>query len=116
MAVPYNLYVEQGADFYHELFLHDDSGNRLDLTNYTARSQFRRSYRSSTYTNFVLEIGNQALDVERGRIIFRLADTATIDLRPGRYVFDLEIESDDGNVIRVVEGIVTISPNVTRAP
>lgn len=114
MAVSYNLFVEQGADFYHELFVYDDDGDLLNLTGYEARAQFRRSYRSETATDFDIEIGDQEVVENRGKIILRLEDADSMELRPGRYVYDLEIESTAGNVIRVVEGIVTLSPNVTR--
>jgi hypothetical protein len=38
----------------------------------------------------------------------------TANLTPGRQIFDLVITSPTGIVTRVVEGIIVISPGVTR--
>ena len=43
-----------------------------------------------------------------------LSSSATGSLTAGRYVYDVEITSDAAVVSRVVEGIVTVNPQVTR--
>ena len=49
-----------------------------------------------------------------GQINFTLSATQTGALEEGRYVYDVEV-TKDGIVTRVVEGLVTISPQVTTA-
>ena len=43
-----------------------------------------------------------------------MSDETTANIRAGRYVYDVEIEYPTGSVERIFEGIVTVSPNVTR--
>jgi hypothetical protein len=40
------------------------------------------------------------------------ANTALI--KAGRYLFDLETQDTNGNVVRVLEGIITVNPRITR--
>jgi hypothetical protein len=35
-------------------------------------------------------------------------------MEPGRYLYDVEITSSEGEVSRVVEGVVTVTPGITR--
>ena len=37
-------------------------------------------------------------------------------MSPGRYVYDIDTIDASGNVTRVVEGILTITPAVTQLP
>ena len=40
--------------------------------------------------------------------------TSTAGLTPGQYVYDVEIESSAGTVTRLLEGTVTVNPEVTK--
>lgn len=110
MAGFVELTLEQGATFSTQVSVKDANGSSLDLTNFTARSQMRKSYYSSNYSSFTVTIPNP----QTGNINMSMSSTNTANLSPGRYVFDLEIESNSNDVTRVIEGIVTVLPNVTR--
>ena len=43
-----------------------------------------------------------------------LTPEQTSALKAGRYVYDVEISSGGGVKTRVVEGIVTVNPGITR--
>ena len=49
-----------------------------------------------------------------GKINLTANPTATAAVEEGIYVYDLEIESSAGNVTRILEGQVTVTPEVTR--
>ena len=49
-----------------------------------------------------------------GQITLSLTDVQTGALNEGRYVYDLVITDAGGEKTRVVEGIATIKPSVTR--
>jgi hypothetical protein len=49
-----------------------------------------------------------------GQINLTLDNTVTNDIEPGRYMYDVEITSAGGGKTRVVEGIVTVTPGITR--
>jgi hypothetical protein len=86
------------------------NGSPTNLTNYTAAAQLRKSYYSSTATDFTVSISNAAA----GEISMTLTAANTANLTPGRYVYDLLITSPTSVKTRVVEGIATILPSVTR--
>ena len=110
MAVISNLAVDQGTNVTVTLSVTDDTGSARDLTGYTGRAQLRRSYYSTTNTAFTVSIN----DPTSGVVILSLNATQTANLKAGRYVYDVELVSNSYSVERVVEGIVTVYPEVTK--
>jgi hypothetical protein len=104
------ILIEAGATFATEVTVTDANGLPLNLSNYQARAQLRKSYYSMTAVNFATEI----TDSSAGIISLGITAANTANIRAGRYVYDVEIENDNGVVTRIFEGIATVSPNVTR--
>lgn len=114
MANVKNLIIDQGTTYSLTITVSDANGNELDLTGYTLRSQLRKSYGSSSYTAFTV---TPAQDPTTGQLTISLTATQTSALKAGRYVYDVEIVSpviDGSEVTRVLEGIITVTPEVTR--
>ena len=111
MATISNLFIDQGADFTTTVTINDSTGSALDLTNYTALAMVRKSYASTTATTFTSTF---ASDRTTGQITISLTDTQTAALESGRYVYDLIITDASGTKTRVVEGIATVNPSVSR--
>jgi len=111
MATVRNLTIDQGSSFSISIELSDLLGNPLDLSDYTIQAQMRKSYGSNSYTAFTTSAGE---DPTNGELTLTLTNTQTSALRAGRYVYDIEIEDSDEIVTRVLEGIVTVTPEVTR--
>ena len=109
MATKANLIIDQGATFSTSINLTDTDDVPVDLTNYTGAAQIRKHYTSSTYTPFVVTLTGNT-----GVVILSLSANATANLSPGRYVYDCEITGNTGYVSRVLEGLITVSPQVTR--
>ena len=86
-------------------------GQALNLTGYSVLAQLRKSHTSSTATAFGTSISSAA----DGIIELSLTDTASAAISDGRYVWDLIITDGAGDIIRVVEGIATIRPSVSRS-
>lgn len=111
MATNANLYVDAGADYYNSITVLDDSGQPLDLSTYTAKSQIRKSYGSSTAYNFNAEV----YDAPNGVIRIHLSATESEALSGGRYLYDIEITQTNTNIkIRVIEGLVIVNPQITQ--
>lgn len=110
MADFVEILIEAGATFTTEVTVADANGLPLNLSNYQARAQLRKSYYSTTAVNFTTHIP----DASAGIISLGISAANTANIRAGRYVYDVEIESDTGVVTRIFEGIATVSPNVTR--
>lgn len=110
MATSANLIIDQGSDFSSTITLKNQNGTPMDLTNFTVKSQFRKSYRSSQATDFVCSV----LDATSGKIFLKLPAESSSGLMAGRFLFDIEISSTAGHKFRVLEGIVTITPEITQ--
>lgn len=103
--------IEAGATFSVEVTIKNDNGIGRNLTNHSVTSQLRKSYYSSTATDFTISV----LDTANGVVSMGLSSANTANLKAGRYVFDVELNDSSNNVItRIFEGIATVSPNVTR--
>jgi hypothetical protein len=70
----------------------------------------RKSYGSSTAYSFTAEV----YDAATGRIRIRLSASQSELIPTGRYLYDIEITSSTGTKKRVVEGIVTVTPQITQ--
>lgn len=109
MATKTNLVIDQGATFSTNLTLTDENGDPLVLSGYTANSQIRKWYSSSS----AAATFSTSINVESGVITLSLTANQTSNLISGRYVYDVEINSGS-EISRIVEGIVTVTPQVTR--
>lgn len=114
-AADYDLLIEQGATLSQSFVWTDSSGAAINLIGYTARMQVRSSVTSAT-TLLELTTENGGITITGGSGTVTLTQTATqtaaYTWRQG--VYDLELVSGGGVVTRLVQGSVTVSPEVTR--
>lgn len=111
MSAKANIIIKQGSDFSTSMTMTDDSGFPSDLSGYTGAGQIRKHYTSETFTNLEILFSADRTD---GVITIGLGRTATEAMEPGRYVYDVEITSSANTRTRLVEGLVTLTPQVTR--
>jgi hypothetical protein len=111
MAQFVELDLDQGTDFSFNLDLTKDDGSVVDVTDYSFSSSLRKSFYSTTTTaSFVVEI----IDAANGSVNLSLTAATTANIKAGRYLFDVK-QTDDSNVkTRLMEGIVTVNPQVTK--
>jgi len=109
MAIKTNITVDQGADVSFTFNVKDSMANTINLSGYTAKAQFRKYYTSSKYYEFTATV-----HTNEGSITLSANSTYTNTIPSGRYVFDCEVTSNSGVRTRLVEGIVTVTPQVTR--
>ena len=111
MASISNIFIDQGADFTTTLTINHSTGSALNLTNFTAIAQIRKSPSSSTSVSFTTAFVDPRTT---GQITISLTDTQTTAIEAGRYNYDVLITSGTGTKTRVVEGIATVNPSVSR--
>lgn len=111
MAAVANLSIDQGATFTSDITVKDINGSVFDLTGYTAVAKMAKGY-SSTRTRTTITT-TFAEDRTSGILTISLTNTQTAALDPERYVYDVEITSSTGKVTRVIEGIITVRPEVS---
>jgi hypothetical protein len=110
MAAFSEIVIEQGATFNTTINVEDTAGAAINLFGYTANSMMRKSYYSSSATTITSTVTGTA----NGEVTLNVSAANTAALTPGRYVYDVIITSPTSVVTRVVEGIVTVLPSVTR--
>tara|TARA_Y100000389_G_C17471490_1_gene531697 strand:+ start:28992 stop:29318 length:327 start_codon:yes stop_codon:yes gene_type:complete len=108
MAAVHNLYIDQGTHFSAEVVIFDDFNTAWNLTGYTGEAKLKKSYYSSTAHDFNVAIGSD------GKITLSMTSAITTDIEQGRYVYDVVISSTGGTKTRVIEGVATINPGVTK--
>jgi len=111
MAAVANLSIDQGATFTSDITVKDMNGNVFDLTGYTAVAKLAQGY-SSTRTRTTMSTAF-ATDRTTGVLTISLTANQTATLDAERYVYDVEITSSTGSVTRVLEGIITVRPEVS---
>jgi hypothetical protein len=109
MATKANIIIDQGTTFSTVINLTDDNGTAIDLTGYTGDAEMRKHYTSSNSQSFSIALGGTS-----GTVTLSLTANQTANLTSGRYVYDVEVTSSANVVSRIVEGIVTVTPQVTR--
>lgn len=120
MAGRYDFTIEQGATFSRQVTWQDESGAGINLTGYTITGKLRKK----TSDNKEIASFTCALVTPTSGIFsFSLTPTQT-SLLPSSFSYNAEkqllecvydIEASSGsNVYRVLEGIASISPEVTR--
>lgn len=110
MASFVNFALDQGSDFEAQIQAKDSLGAVRNLSGYTFRGQLRKNYQATTKTDFTVTVEDATVG------LFRISLTAvqTAALKDGRYVFDIEIVDPSSKVTRILEGIITVYPEVTR--
>jgi len=109
MATYSNLFIDQGSDFNFSVDLATE-GASVNLAGYSARGQIRKSYTSSTAVDFTISV-----DAANSEVNASLTAAQTAAIKPGRYVYDIEILSAASTpiVTRVLEGQIDVTPRVT---
>lgn len=117
MAQYEDLTIDQGADAAIEIHLVNPNGSAKNLTDHAIAAKMKRTYNSDSddTTIFAAVISDPATD---GIATLTLTNIQTDALKPGRYVYDVELsfqDSDDNTIIeRVLEGKILVTASVTR--
>lgn len=112
----HNLYVYRGATFSEAITWKDENATPVDLTGFTARMHMRETMEASTpFLTLTTENNGITLGGAAGTINILATAAATSAITATGGVYDLEIVAGDNvTVTRLLEGIVFISPEVTR--
>ena len=117
-----NFKIYKGETFKYSLRWTDSSETPINLTNYHARMHVRSSIESETILlkfasdSALLPDGTITITPLTGEIDLYLGATSTAAIDFESAVYDLELYNiaDPDDVTRLIEGRVSISPEVTR--
>lgn len=105
------LYIDQGSNFSYSFTATDYNGSYINFNSgYTfGAAHIRRNYTSSTYIPFTVSLSGG----QTGQVTISLSATATSQIKPGRYVYDVEIYNGS-NTIRVLQGPLFLDAEITK--
>jgi hypothetical protein len=113
MATIAYLDIDQGSDFSAIIELENDNGTPMNLSGFLVYSQFRKSYGSA----IGYSLNAVVLNADLGTIKLSLSGVASSAIKPGRYLYDIEIINTLLQIkTRVIEGVVTINAEITKIP
>ena len=121
-AVVYNTVMDQGATFDRTFELFEADGiTPMDLTGYLFAAQLRKKPQDTgaPVATFTCSLGLQTnqvninlTDIQTGMI--PLDASSTNPTATTRYYYDLELTAPDTTVLRLVQGYIDVSPEVTK--
>lgn len=112
MATYVELFLDQGSSFSTTVNIIDEVTNTpMNVANYVLSSQLRRSFYSANASgNLTCTIA----DANIGRINLTMTAANTANIKAGRYVFDVKATDPANITSRILEGLITVTPQVTR--
>lgn len=110
MSTSLDIFIQQSATFSQEYDLTDGDGQALDLSSYTGKSQMRKDPAANTAYEFSVSLDSNTSILTLG---MSAANTALIS--PGKYLYDVLLMTTGNTVVhRVISGVATVTPDVTR--
>lgn len=115
MSAKYNFCIEQGTDLKVPFVLKNADGTLVDLTGCSVRMQLRKSYYAEEAID-TLTVANGRVSVTplEGRFELNFPNKVTETFPVQTLLYDIELVSAGGEVRRIVEGKITVQPEVTR--
>ncbi len=106
MATRFDIVIDQGSPFNLEIDLFDANDDAANTAGWTGAAKMRKHYQSSNSYVFTANVSG-------GMLVLTMTSSYTTNIVPGRYVYDAEIIYNDQETSRIVEGIATVTPEVT---
>lgn len=111
-AIKKKMVIEQGATFMKRFIRRSATKKPINMTGYKAKFIVKTSIGGEVVTEATTENGKIVITGLKGIIDIKLTDeeTATFNFTKGYY--NLTVEDTLGNIIRLSEGDITLSPSV----
>lgn len=109
MTTQANLYVDQGVDFSIDLDVSID-GEVITLDDKDFYCSFAKLYSTTPTANAAVVplVGNNSI------IELSVSGETTENISPGKYVYDVIMVSPSGTKTKILEGLITVIPTITR--
>ncbi len=108
-----DLCLYRSDNFNHQITWQDSDGNPIDLTNYTAKMQARKTVGSTAVLMTATDGDGLVLGGVAGTIDIQLSPTQT-SINNRENVYDLEVTSPTGFVTTLTQGLFEVVQDVTR--
>lgn len=108
-----NFLCPQGSTFNRRLTYKIDDVP-VNLNGYSSRLQVRATHYAEETIIALTSGSGITLGGSAGTIDILISASATAEFNAGNFVYDLEIESQNGTIDRLIEGSFIVTPEVTR--
>ena len=108
-----NFLCPQGSTFNRRLTYKIDDVP-VNLNGYTSRLQVRGTHYAQETIVALTSGSGITLGGSAGTIDLLISASATAAFNAGNFVYDLEIQSTNGTIDRLIEGSFIVTPEVTR--
>jgi len=117
MAQQRDLKIDQGTDIAVELHLKQSNGSPKNLTSHSLRGKIKKNYTTSD-SDQIFDWTTSISSVAGGIGLISLTNDVTDTMKPGRYVYDIELvktgDADSETIERILEGTINVTPSVTK--
>ena len=103
-----NFVLDQGCTFSKVVTAKDTAGANVTISTGTAAGKMRQSYHSANNVHAFTTA------IEGSNVTLSMTSTETTAIPEGKYVYDIEYTQAGGDIERVVEGLITVSPEATK--
>lgn len=116
----YDLLIDQGATLHRVFAVKTSAKSSISLGGYTARMQVRdfdlktRDSAATVIAEYTTENGYLSVNASAGSVTLLVPPSDTAELSARSYVYDIEIESTDGEATRILQGKFIVRAEVTR--
>jgi len=111
----YDITADKGAVLTRSVALKSAQRKPVDITGYTGRMHIRETISATEIIETqTTENGRITINGTAGEILITIPGPEMETVDAGEYVYDLEIESPEGEVTRVINGKFEVRPEVTR--
>ena len=114
-AGTYNIVIEQGVHYVQDILYKDHNDEPISLDGWSGKMQIRKSYNSpDVIFEFSTDNGKMKLNNPTGNIRLEAGFEDTRKLDFDTAVYDIDLTNIEGVPIRILQGTVTLSREVTR--
>lgn len=115
-AAWYDIVMEEGSQFNLSFTWKDKTGAAINLTGYSARMQVRESVEAASTLLSITSATEITLGGAAGTVVVVISAVvmAALDFKYGYYDLELLAAASEINAVRVIEGKVKFTKEVTR--
>jgi len=103
-----NITIPQGSDFEETFQSTESSGAASNLAGYSGEAKMKKHSGATTSTSFSVTITGST-----GEVAIAMTSGVTVDLTPGRYLYDVRLTSSSGAKSRLVEGMAFVTAGIS---
>jgi hypothetical protein len=116
----YDLIVDQGATLHRVFAIKNPAKRPISLSGYVGRMQVRawdevnRDPTPEIVAEYTTENGYLEILEATGQVYLLVPPADTELYAPASYVYDVEVESPNGETTRIIQGKFIVRPEVTK--